>query len=101
MKLNGPLSYAQQRNKDVRRNCCPLHIFIGNFKDSKAFGDLQDDRHLADYDVVDFGAKISLLWAKENLNKAKLLFDAWDRVQSTEEAKVFLAAVIFGNKWVK
>ena len=70
-------------------------------KIAKAFGDLQDDRHLADYDVVDFGAKISLLWAKENLNKAKLLFDAWDRVQSTEEAKVFLAAVIFGNKWVK
>ena len=68
---------------------------------AKAFGDLQDERHLADYDVVDAEGKVGLSWASESLNKAKLLFEAWDRVQPTGEAKLFLAAVIFGNKWTK
>jgi hypothetical protein len=68
---------------------------------ANAFGELQDERHLADYDVVDVESKVSLSWATDNLNKAKLLFEAWNRVYATDEAKLFLAAVIFGNKWAK
>jgi hypothetical protein len=65
------------------------------------FEDLQDERHLADYDVVDAEEKVGLSWASESLDKAKLLFDTWSCVQSTEEAKLFLATIIFGNKWAK
>lgn len=68
---------------------------------ANAFAELQDERHLADYDVVDAEGKVGLRWASENLDKAKLLFEAWSRAQSTDEAKLFLAAVIFGNKWAK
>ena len=68
---------------------------------AKAFGDLQDERHLADYDVVDAEGKVGLSWASESLNKAKLLFEAWGRAQSTDEAKLFLATVIFNNRWAK
>jgi hypothetical protein len=56
---------------------------------AKAFGDSQDDRHLADYDVVDSEGKVGLSWASESFDKAKLTFEAWGRVQSTEEAKLF------------
>lgn len=68
---------------------------------ARTFRYLQDERHLADYDVVDAERKVSLSWAADSLNKAELLFEAWDRAQATNEAKVFLAAVIFSNKWAK
>lgn len=68
---------------------------------AKAFGELQDERHLADYDVVDSEGKVGLSWASETLDKAKLLFEAWGRAQSTDEAKLFLATVIFNNRWAK
>jgi hypothetical protein len=78
---------------------CAFHPDIATI--AKAFGDLQDERHLADYDVVDSEGKVSLSWASESLDKAKLAFEAWDRVQSTDEAKLFLATIIFGNRWAK
>jgi hypothetical protein len=65
------------------------------------FEELQDERHLADYDVVDADGKVGLSWASESVDKAKLLIDAWNRAQFTGEAKLFLATVIFGNKWAK
>ncbi len=68
---------------------------------ANAFGELQDARHLADYDVVDSEGKVGLSWASESLDKARLLFEAWGRAQSTDEVKLFLAAVIFGNRWAK
>lgn len=68
---------------------------------AKAFGDLQDERHLADYDVVDAEGKVGLSWASESFDKAKLLFEAWNRAQASDEAKLFLAAVVFSNRWTK
>jgi len=68
---------------------------------AKTFGELQDERHLADYDVVDFEGKVGLPWASNNLDKAKLVFTAWGRVQSSDEARLFLASIMFGNKWAK
>ena len=65
---------------------------------AKAFGELQDARELADYDVVDSGGTVGFSWAKDWVDKATLVFDAWDRVKSTDEARLFLAFLIFRNK---
>jgi hypothetical protein len=66
---------------------------------TQAYADLQDARHFADYDVVDAKGTVGLLWATNCLDKAKLAFDAWNRVKSTDEARLFLATLIFGVKW--
>jgi hypothetical protein len=68
---------------------------------ARAFGELQDARHLADYDVVDSGGSVGLSWASECVDKAKRIFEAWNRAKSTDEARLFLASLIFGNKWAK
>jgi hypothetical protein len=68
---------------------------------ANAFGDLQDERHFADYDVVDAEGKVGLSWASMRVDQAKLIFEAWDRAKSTDQAKLFLATIIFGNKWAK
>ncbi len=68
---------------------------------ARAFGELQDARHLADYDVIDFEGKVGLPWALECVNKAGRVFEAWDRANSAEIARVFLASMILGNKWAK
>jgi hypothetical protein len=66
---------------------------------SQAYAELQDARHIADYDVIDAKGIIGLVWASDCLDKAELAFDAWSRVKSTDEAKLFLATLIFGVKW--
>ena len=66
---------------------------------AQAYAELQDARHIADYDVVDARGAVGLLWASDSLDKARLAFDAWNRVKSTDEARVFLATLIFGVKW--
>lgn len=66
---------------------------------SQAYAELQDARHLADYDVIDANGSVDLSWASDCLDKAKLAFDAWSRVKSTDEARLFLATLIFGVKW--
>lgn len=68
---------------------------------AKAYGELQDARHLADYDVVDSNGTIGLAWASDCFEKARRIFEAWERAKSTDEAKLFLAALIFGAKWAK
>ena len=68
---------------------------------AKAYGDLQDARHLADYDVVDSGGAVGLAWASNSFDKAKRIFEAWDRAKTTDEARLFLATLIFGTKWAK
>jgi hypothetical protein len=66
---------------------------------AQAYTELQDARYIADYDVVDAKGTVGLLWASDCLNKARLAFDAWDRTKFTDEARVFLATLIFGVKW--
>jgi len=65
---------------------------------AKAFGELQDARELADYDVVDSEGMVGLSWAKYWVERATFIFDAWERTKSTDEAKSFLAFLIFRNK---
>ena len=66
-----------------------------------AFGELQDARQLADYDVDDSRGIIDHSWASGWVNRARLVFDAWNRVRATDEAKFFLASLVFGRKWLK
>lgn len=68
---------------------------------AKVFGDLYDAREFADYDVVDSMGTVEFSWASSWVDKAKLAFDAWDRAKSTDEAQLFLASLIFGNKRAK
>jgi hypothetical protein len=68
---------------------------------ARAFGQLYDAREFADYDVVDSGGTVDFSWASDWVDKVRLAFDAWDRVKSKDEAKLFLASLIFGNKRAK
>lgn len=68
---------------------------------ARDFADLQDQRHLADYDAVDAEDQVGLSWASDSFNMAKMIFEAWARVKSTNEARLFLATLIFGSKWAK
>ena len=61
---------------------------------AQAYAEIQDARHIADYDVVDAKGTIGLLGASDSLDKAKLAFDAWSRVRYTDEARLFLATLI-------
>jgi hypothetical protein len=65
----------------------------------QAYAELQDARHIADYDVIDARGTVGFLWASDCLDKAKQAFDAWNRVKSADEARLFLATLIFGVKW--
>ena len=65
---------------------------------ARAFSQLYDAREFADYDVVDSGGAVKFSWASDWVDTTKLAFDAWDRVKSSNEAKLFLASLIFGNK---
>jgi hypothetical protein len=66
---------------------------------AQAYAELQDARHLADYDVIDTKGTVGLIWASDCLDQARLAFDAWNRVKVTDEARLFLATLIFGVKW--
>jgi glutaredoxin-related protein len=66
---------------------------------AQTYAELQDARELADYDVVDAKGTIGRLWASDCLDKSRRAFDAWNRVKSTDEARLFLATLIFGVKW--
>jgi hypothetical protein len=66
---------------------------------AQAYSELQDARHSADYDVVDTKSTVGLLWATNCLDKTKQAFNAWSQVESTDEARLFLATLIFGVEW--
>lgn len=68
---------------------------------AQTFAELQDARQLADYDVVDAEGIVSLSWASDCLDRARRTFEAWDRAKATDEAALFLAALVFGAKWIK
>ena len=68
---------------------------------ARAFGQLYDAREFADYDVVDSTGTVKVQWASDWVDKAQLIFDAWDRAKSKDESKLFLASLIFGNKRAK
>jgi hypothetical protein len=68
---------------------------------AQGFADLQAARYVADYDVVDSEGIVGFSWASNCLDQARHIFEVWTRVQSTESARLFLASLIFGEKWKK
>jgi uncharacterized protein (UPF0332 family) len=60
------------------------------------FLDLQEQRHLADYDTT---LKLSQTAVKSAVVKAEAAFARWKTIRSTDEANVFLAALVFGKRW--
>lgn len=91
--------------ESVNRLSAEIHVsctFLPELAEiAHGFADLQDARYLADYDVVDSQGIVGFSWASDCVDQARHVFEAWNRVQSTEEAKLFLASLIFGEKWKK
>lgn len=66
-----------------------------------AFVVLQEARHLADYDILDYNRQISLRWAQDCVEKAENAFRDWRMEMNSQGAKVFLASLILGQRWNK
>jgi len=65
---------------------------------AKVFRLLQEQRHLADYDVLRAFDRIDVL---ELVNTAEGAFADWNVERATPNAKVFLAALAFWKSWKK
>ncbi len=66
-----------------------------------AFVVLQEARHLADYDILDANHQIGLQWAQDCVEMAENAFRDWQLEVNSDGARVFLAALIFGQRWNK
>lgn len=63
---------------------------------ARSFVQLQELRHKADYDVT---AKFDRITVQGQIKLAEQLFQDWSQIHGTKEAKVFLAALVFGKRW--
>ncbi len=63
---------------------------------AKTFVDLQEERHSADYDI---GLKLSQSAALRSVANAEDLFTQWASIRNSDEANVFLTALVFGKRW--
>jgi hypothetical protein len=61
-----------------------------------SFNRLQDSRHEADYDV---SIKLDRGEAALSVQSAKVAFVAWKRIRNSEEANVFLLALLMKKDW--
>jgi len=59
---------------------------------------LQEARHKADYDLTE---QFDRTRVQALVNEAEQVFRLWDRVRDTDDARVFLAALIFWKLWSK
>jgi hypothetical protein len=65
---------------------------------ARGFIRLQDERHNADYDLAD---QFDRNRVQDLIQEADRVFREWDAVRSTDEARAFLAALMFWNLWSK
>jgi hypothetical protein len=63
-----------------------------------AFVQLQEERHKADYDVAD---RFDRARAQNAVSLAAQLFMDWNTVRDTDDARVFLAALLLWSVWNK
>jgi hypothetical protein len=63
---------------------------------AKTFLELQEERHNADYDIA---LKLSQSAVLSSVANAEAAFEQWRLIRVTEEANVFLTALIFGKRW--
>jgi hypothetical protein len=65
---------------------------------ARSFVHLQDERHSADYDLAD---QFDRNRVQELIREAEGVFRDWNAVRNSDEAKVFLAALMFWSLWSK
>jgi len=65
---------------------------------ARGFVRLQDERQNADYDLGDHFDRNRV---QGLIREAERVFRDWDSVRNTDEARVFLAALMFWNLWSK
>lgn len=63
---------------------------------AEVFVELQQQRHLADYDLSQSFNRIKVLGI---IAKANSAMSAWHRVRNTPNANVFLAALLLNSRW--
>jgi hypothetical protein len=63
---------------------------------AEVFVELQQQRHLADYDLSQSYNGIDVLGI---IAKANTAISAWNRVRNTPNANVFLAALLLNSRW--
>lgn len=95
-RKQGALPSTIPRDIDLRT---PISPELANVAD--AFVVLQEARHLADYDILDANHQISPQWAQDCVEMAENAFGDWRGEINTDGARVFMAALIFGQRWNK
>jgi hypothetical protein len=65
---------------------------------ASGFIDLQDERHKADYDL---STPFDRARALNAVARAEQTFKDWVAIRDTDEARVFLAALMFHDRWNK
>jgi uncharacterized protein (UPF0332 family) len=72
----------------------PLPLLLVSVAGS--FNKLQEERHEADYDLA---SKFDRARAQNAVVRAEQVFRDWAAIRDTDDAKVFLAALMFGKYW--
>jgi uncharacterized protein (UPF0332 family) len=65
---------------------------------AETFVELQEQRHIADYDLTVSFARFSVL---DTIDLAGVAFKIWKKIRLDDEANVFLDALLFGSRWAK
>jgi hypothetical protein len=65
---------------------------------ARTFVHLQEERHKADYDVSDTFDRSRV---QGLIKEAEQLFADWDSIRDSDDARVFLSALIFWKLWSK
>lgn len=65
---------------------------------ARSFARLQDERHSADYDLADTFTRSRV---QGLIREAESLFAEWRMVRNTGEGRVFLASLVFWDRWSK
>jgi len=63
---------------------------------AETFVKLQEQRHLAAYDV---GISFTRADTLSSVNESRRAFTDWKLIRETDEATVFLAALVFAKRW--
>ncbi len=74
----------------------PIHPSVASV--ARSFVRLQEERHKADYDVADRFDRPRVLVL---VNEAEKTFRDWNAVRNTDDARLFLASLMFWNLWSK
>lgn len=90
--------FAKQQLTPELKELLPSGVPSELMSVARIFGQLQQERHSADYDV-NFTTERSIALAR--VVEAEDAFALWKTIRHTHEAAVFLAALAFAGRWSK